>query len=194
MHARRIAIWLAALALFVGAAARADENRYQTINLDSAQSHAAFSVKAFWLFVVHGTFGNVHGTVRIDHFRSQAVVDARINVDAVHMSNHGYEQGVRSEEFFDAEHYPEIHFVSDSFPLVRLDQGGPLPGMLSMHGTSHPVDFLIAPARCARPAFDCPLRAAGHISRSAFGMQAHGATLGDKVDLTLSIEVTEAPS
>ncbi|MGA9421969.1 MAG: YceI family protein [Rhodanobacteraceae bacterium] len=185
---------MAAFGLLFGSVAHADENRYQTINLDSGQSHAAFRVKALWFFEVHGTFGNMRGTVRIDHFRSQAVVDARIDVDAVHMSNHGYERGVRSEEFFDAEHYPEIHFVSDSFPLVRLDQGGPLPGMLSMHGTTRPVDFLIAPATCARPAFDCPLRAAGRISRSAFGMQAHGATLGDKVDLTLSIEVSAAPS
>ncbi|MGA9342855.1 MAG: YceI family protein [Rhodanobacteraceae bacterium] len=181
-------------ALLLGIAhrgARAADDRYETVNLDGARSQAKFSLKAFWLIDVHGTFGRMHGTVRIDHFRSEAVVDAHIDVNAVHMANPDYERGARSAEFFDAARYPDIHFVSDAFPLLRLTAGGPLPGMLDMHGNRNPVDFLIAPAACQRPAIDCPLQVSGVIRRSAFGMHARRATLSDKV--TLSLSIFEAP-
>ncbi|HET6546737.1 MAG TPA: YceI family protein [Rhodanobacteraceae bacterium] len=191
---RILSSWLLTLIALAGVEAHAEDGRYETVNLDSVRSHAEFSIKALWFFEVRGHFGKMKGTVRIDHFRSQAVVDAHIDVNAVRMSNRDYEQGVRSAEFFDATRYPDIHFLSESFPLVRLDKGGQLPGMLSMHGSSRPVDFLIDPATCAHPAIDCPLEASGSIRRSEFGMHSHRRTLGDQVELAFSIFVMPAPS
>jgi polyisoprenoid-binding protein YceI len=175
-----------------GSQARADD-RYQTVELDPARSHAGFSLKALWLFQVSGHFGDMRGTVRIDHFRSQAVVDAHIDVNSAHMANRDYEAEMRSAEFFDAARYPDIHFASEAFPLVRLDRGGDLPGVLTLHGVSHPVLLIIEPSACARPAVDCALEASGTIRRSDFGMRAHRATLGDRVELALSIYIAPQP-
>ena len=87
-----------------------------------------------WLIGVHGRFGEVRGSIAIDRFRDSVVVDARIDTAHVRMRNHKYEAWVKSAEFFDAEHYPQIHFVSEPFPLGRLRSGGEIDGTLTMRG------------------------------------------------------------
>ena len=63
-----------------------------------------------WLLTVHGRFGKVGGDVDVDRFRNFASVDARIDANAVEMSTKSYAEWVKSDEFFDVAHYPEIRF------------------------------------------------------------------------------------
>ena len=175
--------WLAALSLIAGlahAAARFDD----IAELDSVRSSAQFRVKAVWLFGVHGYFTSVAGRVDIDHAAALAVVDARIDADKVRMNLRGYEDWVKSPEFFDVAAHPEIHFVSDPFPLQRLHDGGALPGTLTLRGVSAPVLFDLDAASCAQPGYACAIVANGTIRRSAFGMRSRLGTLGDKVQLS----------
>ncbi|OJY93501.1 MAG: hypothetical protein BGP25_02990 [Lysobacterales bacterium 63-13] len=176
------------------ASASADERApaTETLSLDSTQSSAAFSVKVMWMFAVDGRFGNVRGTVQVDRFRSQATVDALIDTAAVTMRRDSVQAWVKSAEFFDVEHYPEIRFRSDAFPLTRLHLGGQVPGALTMRGITRPVVFEVMPSRCDRPAIACPIEAAGSVSRSEFGMSTRRATLADKVELSFSIRIVEA--
>jgi len=180
--------------LLAWASASADERTLatETLTLDSAQSSAAFSVKAMWMFAVVGHFGNVRGTVQVDRFRSQASVDALIDTAAVTMRRDSVQAWVKSAEFFDVEHYPEIRFRSDAIPLTRLHLGGQVPGALTMRGITRPVVFEVLPSRCDEPAIACPIEAAGSISRSEFGMSTRRATLADKVELSFSIRIVEA--
>ncbi|MFZ1392363.1 MAG: YceI family protein, partial [Dokdonella sp.] len=120
-----------------------------------------------------------------------ARVDARIDTNAVSMRRNGVEGWVKSEEFFDVENFPEIRFQSDSFPLSRLDTGGDLPGSLTLRGIRRPVLFALKPATCGRPALDCAVEANGTVRRSEFGMRTRRATLSDKVDLSLSIRMSD---
>ncbi len=163
--------------------ARADDR----IELDGARSRAEFRVKVVWLVSVRGRFESVHGSVDVDRFRSQAVVDASIAVDSVRMNARGYENWVKSPEFFDAKAHPQIHFVSEPFPLQRLEKGGDLPGWLTLRGVSQPVALKLEPATCARPGYDCAIVASGVISRSPFGMRSRLGTLSDKVELGFSV-------
>jgi len=180
--------------LLAWASASADERApaTETLSLDSTQSSAAFSVKVMWMFAVDGRFGNVRGTVQVDRFRSQATVDALIDTAAVTMRRDSVQAWVKSAEFFDVEHYPEIRFRSDAFPLTRLHLGGQVPGALTMRGITRPVVFEVMPSRCDRPAIACPIEAAGSVSRSEFGMSTRRATLADKVELSFSIRIVEA--
>jgi polyisoprenoid-binding protein YceI len=182
---------LLAVMLATGPAAAADA-RTDQVQLDSSRSHAEFAVKVMWLVTVHGRFGKVRGTVEVDRFRSQAVVDARIDANAVEMNNKGYEDWVKSDEFFDVARYPEIRFVSESFPLQRLRRGGQLSGTLTIRGIGQPATFVLAPAECERAAYDCPIIVNGSIRRSAFGMRSRRGALSDKVDL--HFEVFAVPS
>lgn len=186
-------------ALFAGAAVAAqppaeDVAADDIIALDSARSSAEFRVRLVWLVRVRGYFDAVGGVVTVDRFRSQAVVDAHIDAAAVRMGVRGYADWVKSPEFFDAAAHPDIHFVSDPFPLQRLRNGGELPGRLSMRGSTEPVHFTLLAATCPRPGYDCPIIATGTVRRSQFGMRSRLGTLGDEVQLRLRIFAAPAPT
>ena len=182
---------IAAAALFVGPA-RAEESKVDRVELDSARSHATFGVKVMWLLPIHGRFGKVAGVVDVDRFRNFATVDARIDANAVEMSTKSYEDWVKSDEFFDVAHFPDIHFVSESFPLQRLRRGGHLSGTLTIRGVEQAETFDLEAADCDHPAYDCPIVVSGSIRRSAFGMRSRRGALSDKVDL--HFEVFAIPS
>jgi len=141
---------------------------------------------------IEGQFGSIHGNVRVDRASDRAVVDARIDANAVRMRRPGTENWVKSAEFFNVQEYPEIRFLSDEFPLSRLSTGGELPGSLSVRGLRGPIVFHVLEAACPRPAFDCPVEASGTIRRSLFGMRSRKGTLSDKVELNLIIRVRPA--
>lgn len=179
----------AALALLALAASplHAQDSRYETISIDAQHSHADFTVKVMWLFDTSGRFAGLEGDVRIDRFRSQAVVSARIAVASVRMEGRGNEEWVKSPEFFDAVAWPEILFVSENFPLLRLERGGDLPGRLTVRGITRPVTFTLLPSACTAPGRDCPIEARGAIQRSDFGMRSRRGVVSDRVRLSLSI-------
>jgi len=180
-------LFAAAAGILIAGLAGADETQVDHVELDSVRSHATFSVKVMWLITVHGRFGKVHGTVDVDRFRNFAVVDARIDADAVEMSTKSYEDWVKSDEFFDVAKYPEIRFVSESFPLQRLRKGGQLSGTLTIRDTALPTTFDLEPAPCEHPAYECPIVVSGSIRRSAFGMRSRRGALSDKVDLHFEV-------
>jgi polyisoprenoid-binding protein YceI len=178
---------LLAAIVFAASLARADEPELDHVELDSARSHAEFGVKVVWLVSVRGRFGKVQGTVDVDRFRNFASVDARIDANAVEMGSKNYEEWVKSDEFFDVAEHPEIHFVSESFPLQRLRKGGQLSGTLTIRGTAQPATFDLAAATCDHPAYDCPIIVTGSIRRSTFGMRSRRGALSDKVDLRFEV-------
>jgi polyisoprenoid-binding protein YceI len=181
------------LLIFLLLALDAQSQTPQVLELDAARSRAVFEVRVLYLIGLHGEFGSVHGTLSVDRAREVATVDATIDTNAVHMRNHLYENWVRSAEFFDAVHFPQIHFVSAEFPLQRLTQGGSVIGTLTIRGFSKSAVFEIDPVSCADPLRgDCALAATGTIRRSEFGMRSRRGTLSDKVDLGLSVFVRPA--
>lgn len=179
------AILLAAIVANQAPAAGAEEQA--TVRLDGARSHVEFTVKVLWLVGVKGRFGKVHGDVRVDRFRSQVRVDARIDVDTIHMNRGNYENWVKSPEFFDAAKHPQIEFVSEPIPQERLRRGGTLTGFLTVRGIRKPVAFELRPSACERPAYDCPIEAEGAIRRSDFEMRSRRGTLSDKVELAFHV-------
>ena len=186
--ARRLACAALIVATLPPAAAMAAEERTQLLTLDSERSHADFEVKLLWLVGVHGRFEHVHGIIAIDRLRDSVMVDARIDTNAVSMRNRSHETWVKSAEFFDAQHYPEIQFVSDSIPLRRLQSGGEIEGLLTIRGISRRVRFELAAPTCPAAAGEnCPVEAVGSIRRSEFGMQSRRGALSDRVDLSFSI-------
>jgi polyisoprenoid-binding protein YceI len=192
---RFLPYYLVAMMALTTSVSGAELPRIETQRFDSERSSAQFSVKVFWMIPVDGQFGQVRGEVVLDHFRSQARVDARIDANGVSMRRSTHENWVKSAEFFDAEHHPEIRFHSDSFPISRLHGGGDLPGMLTLRGIEQPVLFQVQPSTCERPAIDCDVKADGTIRRSEFGMTTRRAALSDKVELSFSVRIvaSDAP-
>lgn len=190
----QIRCWLTGLALAACSLLAPAQERTQLLELDSQRSHADFEVKLLWLVGVHGRFDHVHGTIAIDRFNNSATVDARIDTNTVSMRTRSYETWVKSTEFFDTQHYPEIRFVSEPIPLQRLQTGGEIDGALTVRGVTQNVRFnLITPTCPAAESENCPIEAEGNIERSEFGMHSQRGALSNKVELRFSI-YTAAPT
>lgn len=192
MAAQRTMRSCAAAVLFAaawfGLAPAAAAERLEYLAFDGTNSHVDFEVKVLWLVGVHGRFGSVRGTITIDHFRNAATVEAQIDANVVAMRNKNHEDWVRSAEFFDAEHYPQIAFVSDAIPLQRLQTGGDIDGRLTLRGVEKRVRFELVKPDCPAASGDnCPIEAEGSIHRSDFGMSSRRGALSDKVELSFSI-------
>ena len=183
---------LLAGALGYGVAHAGDET---TLTLDPARSSAEFEVKVLWLIGVHGRFGQVHGSIRVDAEHMHASADARIAVGTITMRNHSYEEWLKSPEFFDAAAHPEILFASRAFALETLRKGGEVSGSLTIRGIERPIALQIDPSACPEAvAIDCPVQARGSIRRSEFGMHTRRGSVSDKVELQFSIYLAAAPA
>lgn len=156
--------------------------------IDSAHSLAVFGVRLLWLHEISGRFQHIDGAVLPGPGNDTVVVRANIAVDSVTMDSPRMRRWVLAPDFFDAAEYPFIRFVSDPLPLATLEQGGPLPGRLSLRGVTAPMSFTLHPLYCTgSPPASCRISLNGTLQRGDFGMIAHRATLSDRVELNLAI-------
>lgn len=186
----RAAAWLPLLLalLFLPAVASSADYR-----IDSARSHAEFSVRLLWVRHIGGRFTHIEGDVTLNPLRDTAVVEATVDVHSVAMTSARLRRWVLDPEFFDVRLFPTIRFVSAPLPVRALDQGGPLPGWLTLRGVTRPVQFRLEPASCTlRRDTTCRMEVRGQIRRSDYGMNAHRTAVSDTVDLGLMITLDAA--
>ena len=105
--------------------------------LDPARSSVEFHVRHFWgLVTVKGRFKLYEGTLDL---RSEPAVQLTIEADSLDTGIAKRDEHLRSDDFFDAEHYPQVQFVSDSAVL----EGDTLKvrGRLHAAGESIPLEL-----------------------------------------------------
>lgn len=162
----------------------------QTWHVDTTGSHARFSVRVFWIRHIHGTFSRVGGHVDLLEDGRAMQVQAWIAARTVNMGEARYKRWLLSSDFFDAQRYPRIGFVSNVVPSSELTQGGSLHGLLTIHGITRLANFHVTPVNCVAPELaPCVVRLSGHIQRSNFGMDKHRTIISNRVQLDLSIEL-----
>jgi polyisoprenoid-binding protein YceI len=99
---------------------------------------------------------------------------------------------LRSADFFDVLHYPEIRFIS-----MSVTPEGPglyaVRGLLAMHGITRP---LVLHARLvgrhadpARGRDVAEFQVTGMLQRSAFGINADEAFISDKVHISIRARI-----
>ncbi|MFC4765425.1 YceI family protein [Dyella koreensis] len=161
--------------------------------IDPLRSYADFGVRLLWLSQVEGRFERIDGEVTLSAQHDMALVDARIAVDSIRMDSDRFRRWVLAPEFFDLQHYPAIHFVSEPVPLRSLQQGGELFGALTMRGVTRPAHFELLPSHCPLDApQQCKIELRGTVQRSDFGMTGHRTALSDQVSLGLLIAIDYA--
>jgi polyisoprenoid-binding protein YceI len=112
-----------------------------TWKLDPAHTQVEFSAKHMMVTTVRGTFHDVHGTIELDEVdptRSRGTFHvATASVD----TNFGArDQHLRSADFFDAEQYPTITFVSTAIETVGTDRYR-VTGDLTIRDVTRPTTF-----------------------------------------------------
>jgi polyisoprenoid-binding protein YceI len=150
---------------------------------------------------VRGEFEKFCGAVTYDAGRPEATrIEATIDVASLNTREAKRDSDLRGELFFDAEHHPEMTFVSTS---ARAAGEGELDvtGDLTIRGTTREVKLAVRDISAAtdmRGNQRLGASASTKIKRSDFGMtwnkalETGGVVVGDVVTITLEVSLLKA--
>jgi polyisoprenoid-binding protein YceI len=108
-----------------------------TWKIDTIHSHVGFSVKHMVVSTFRGRFEDYDGALKADD-NGVPRLEGSVKVDSIVVKDENLAGHLKSPDFFDSEHYPEIRFVSDE---VKVSEDGELEveGELTIKGNSHRV-------------------------------------------------------
>jgi polyisoprenoid-binding protein YceI len=161
--------------------------------IDPAHSAAQFAVKHLAISTVRGAFTSVKGSVQFDDKDiTKSTVDVTIDVNSVDTRVAARDKDLRSDHFFDADHFPTITFKSK-----RVEQVAPgklkITGDLSIRGTTKEVvldvDGPTAPIKDPWGNQRIGVNASGKITRQDFGITYGPGMIGDEITITIDAEL-----
>ena len=89
--------------------------------IDSTHSEVAFKVKHMMISTVTGHFEDFDATITTDNDDfNPASVEFTAKIDSINTKNKDRDGHLKSDDFFNAEKYPELKFVSTSFDGEKL--------------------------------------------------------------------------
>lgn len=169
------------------------ETTVKTIwNVDTAHSEIAFKVKHMMISTVTGHFENFEASITTedDNFKN-ANFGFKAKINSVNTKNGDRDAHLKSEDFFNADLYPEMKFESTSF------DGNTLYGNLTIKDVTKPisleVDFngvAVDPYGQTKAGFEIT----GTINRKDFGLtwsavtEAGSIVVGDKIKLVIDLQ------
>jgi polyisoprenoid-binding protein YceI len=193
----RIAI-TAGLAAILSLPASAATSTWQ---IDPQHTAAQFSVKHLAISTVRGAFSKVTGTVIFDDKDvSKSSVDVVIDTTTVDTREPNRDKDLKSDHFFDVEHYPTMTFKSK-----RVEQVSPgklkVTGDLTIRSVTKEVvldvDGPTAPVKDPWGNQRVAVNATTKINRQDFGvkwnatMDNGGVVVGDDVSINIDAEMIQ---
>jgi polyisoprenoid-binding protein YceI len=173
-----------------------------TWQIDPAHSAAQFSVRHMAISTVRGGFSNVKGTVVLDESDiSKSTVNVTIDVTTVDTREPNRDKDLKSDHFFDAEHFPTMTFKSK-----KVEQVSPgklkVTGDLTIRGNTKEVvldvDGPTAPVKDPWGNTRAAVGASTKINRQDFGVKWNatldggGLVVSDEVNITIDVEMIKA--
>ncbi len=163
---------------------------------DKAHSKIGFAVKHLGVTTVRGEFSDYDGELVIGDDLSDARATATIRVASVDTGVEQRDDHLRSDDFFDAERYPEIRFESKRFEPVDEDTFKVI-GDLTIHGVTNEVELDAELGGYVESGMQdeerIGLDITGQLSRKDYGMKFNAAlgsgnaVVADKVKLVLDL-------
>jgi polyisoprenoid-binding protein YceI len=174
-----------------------------TYQIDTQHSAAQFKVRHMMIANVKGEFDRVRGSVDFDAANPGATkVEAVIDVASISTREADRDTHLKSPDFFDAAKFPEITFKSTG--VVAHGEGYKVTGDLTLHGVTKPVTLeveeLSPEINDGWGNLRRGLTAHAQVDRRDFGlvfnipMDGGGVVVGDKVQITLDVEMTRKPA
>jgi polyisoprenoid-binding protein YceI len=156
-----------------------------------------FTVDVLGLTTCQGEFSKFTGSLTLDLDEPQSSqVAVRIDANSASMEWALATQMILGESYLDAEHYPELQFISDHAVLlgdgkVRMD------GILTLRGVSHPESFVADLSdrhwNKDRDAEEADFTATGTVNRSDYRMDQDQSLLDDRVTFTIHARLLVTP-
>ena len=168
--------------------------------IDGAHSDVTFKVRHMGISTVTGSFADFSGTFNVDPKNVAATTgSAVIKVASINTNNVKRDNHLKSDDFFNAEQFPEIKFVSKSVRNVKLaDSTADLVGDLTIRDVTKEIVLKVKgtgilakdPWGNERAAFT----ASGVINRFDYNLkwssllEGGGFVVAPEVELVLSFE------
>jgi polyisoprenoid-binding protein YceI len=172
-----------------------------TWQIDPKHSAAQFSVRHMAISTVRGAFSKVTGTVVLNEQDvTKSTVDVSIDVSTVDTREPGRDKDLRSDHFFDVEHFPTMTFKSK-----KVEQVAPgklkVTGDLTIRGTTKEVVLDVdGPTAAIKDSWGnqrSAVNATTKINRQDFGVKWNatldngGVVVGDDVNINIDAEMTK---
>lgn len=170
-------------------------------DIDPLHSSVYFSVRHMMISNVRGEFKLVVGYVRFDEKNpANASVVATIDATSINTREPDRDTHLKSADFLDTVHYPEITFLSTS--IEKTPRGKyKILGDLTIHGVTRNVRLLANPLSEAVKDPSGHMRrgtsATARLNRRVFGLkwnqalEAGGVLVGNEISVTIDVELVE---
>jgi polyisoprenoid-binding protein YceI len=188
----RIAL-AAGLAAVLSLSAAAATSTWQ---IDPAHSSAQFAVKHLMISTVRGAFTSVKGSIQLDDKDiTKSSVEVTIDVNSVDTRQPDRDKDLKSDHFFDADHFPTITFKSK-----KVEQVSPgklkVTGDLTIRGATKEVvldvDGPTPPVKDPWGNQRIGVSATSKITRQDFGITYGPGMIGDEISITIDAEMIPA--
>lgn len=173
-----------------------------TYTVDTQHTEAGFQVRHI-LTKVHGTFRDVSGTIVWDKADpARSAVEFRLKTASIDTGVEQRDGHLRSQDFFWAEKYPEIAFVSTKIVQKAQDQFE-VTGHLTIRGVTRPITLPVTYLGEAKDPFGntkAGFETGITISRQDFGLvwnktlETGGVLVGDAVEISVNLEAGKEAS
>lgn len=167
-----------------------------TYNIDAAHSEILFKVKHLMITTVTGQFSSFDGsfTAAAEDF-TDAQVQFTADINSINTRNEQRDAHLKSNDFFNAEQFPQLSFTSTSF--TKGTDGYVLAGNLTIRDITRAVALQVAYAGTMVDPWGqtkVGFEAEGVIKRKEFGLswdavtEAGGVVVSDEVKLQLNVQ------
>ena len=166
--------------------------------IDSVHSEVGFKIKHLVISNASGKFTVFEGTVESskEDF-SDAKVSFSADISSIHTGQEQRDGHLKSADFFDAEKFPKLSFVSTSLtPISGSDYK--LKGNFTMHGVTKPIELEVDFGGIQKDLYGqtvAGFEITGKVKRSDFGLtwsavtEAGGLVVGEDVKLHINAEL-----
>jgi polyisoprenoid-binding protein YceI len=167
--------------------------------LDTTHTRLGFSVRHAMVTTVRGSFKEFEGTAHVDTANpSASTIALTIKAASIDTGVADRDGHLRTGDFFDAETYPEITFVSTK--VEREDDAWLVTGDLTIKGVTKPVTIELESTGSARDPFGnlrIGFEGATSINRKDWGLtynaalETGGVLISDKIRLEFDVSAIQ---
>jgi polyisoprenoid-binding protein YceI len=170
-----------------------------TWDIDTSHSAIHFWVRHLVISKVHGRFAKWSGAVRLDEQDlTRSSVDVKIDAASIDTQVADRDTHLRSPDFLDAAHHPELTFKSRR--IEKQGEGYRVTGDLSIRGVTREVVLEAEFAGLAKDPWGnqrAGFSASTSIDRRDYGLvwnaavETGGVLVGEKVEITIELEAVK---
>jgi polyisoprenoid-binding protein YceI len=169
--------------------------------IDPTHSEVQFKVKHLVISTVTGSFGSFNGQIEADEEDFEnANATFTADIDSISTNNEDRDQHLKSDDFFNAEDYPQISFESKNFQKVGEGEYK-VTGDLTIRDVTKEIELDVVHGGTVGDPYGqtkAGFEVTGTINRKEYGLswnavtEAGNVVVGDKIKLQLNVQFVQS--